>query len=535
MTPTWKLVRVGVPLAFVGVFFLWPLGTIFGRALRPAALGDVLTDGDLLRVMWFTLWQAVVSTVVTLVVALPAAYVIARYEFPGRRLFQAFVTVAFVLPTVVVATAFLTLLRPGGPLAFLQWQRGVMPMLVAHVFFNIAVVVRIVGGFWANLDPRREDAARMLGASQARVFGHVTLPLLAPALLAATTIVFLFTFTSFGVALLLADPSHATIEVEIYRQAIQLFDVPAAAAMAFVQLAVVVAVLVVMTRAQERRGVSQRLVASADVARRPRGRQRAVVAIVMGATATFLAAPLLVLVVRSFRVGAAWSLSSYRALGSSASADLLSVSPWTALRNSLFYAAVATLVACVIGGLASVAIASRPGRATRAVDALLMLPLGTSAVTVGFGFLLAFDEPPLDVSRSWLIVPLAHAVVAIPFVIRIVVPALRSIDPRLRDAARMLGASPRQVWREVDAPIIARGFAVAAGFCAAVSLGEFGATLFITRPDTPTMPVAIERFLSRPGELNVGQSLAMATILMVVTAALILLVERARVLEGGDF
>ncbi len=485
--------------------------------------------------MWFTLWQAVVSTVLTLLVGMPAAYVVARYEFPGRRLFRAFVTVPFVLPTVVVATAFLALLRPGGPLAFLHWQRGVGPMLAAHVFFNVAVVVRTVGGFWANLDPRREDAARMLGASRLRVFRSVTLPLLAPALLAAATIVFLFTFTSFGVALLLADPAHATVEVEVYRQAIELFDLPVAAALAFVQIIAVLAVLSVMARAQERRGVTQRLVAAAHTARRPRGRQRWFVATVVGMTALGLGVPLAVLVSRSFHVGGRWSLSSYRALSSSASTSTLFVSPWTAVRNSLLFAIVATALALVIGGLAATAIASRPGRATRTADVLLMLPLGTSAVTVGFGFLLAFDAPPLDLSTSWFIIPIAHAIVAIPFVIRIVVPALRSIDPRLRDAAAMLGASPRRVRLEVDAPIVARAFAVAAAFCAAVSLGEFGATLFIARPDTPTVPVAIQRFLTRPGELNVGQSLAMATILMALTGFVVFAIERVRVIDGGEF
>ena len=140
-----------------------------------------------------------------------------------------------------------------------------------------------------------------------------------------------------------------------------------------------------------------------------------------------------------------------------------------------------------------------------------MLPLGTSAVTVGFGFLVAFEHAAARPRRRRaLLVPIAHAVVAIPFVVRAVVPALRSIDPRLRDAATMLGASPRRVWREVDLPIVARAFAVAAGFCAAVSLGEFGATLFIARPDWPTVPIAIQRFLARPGEINVDQALAMS-------------------------
>jgi thiamine transport system permease protein len=529
-----RFARVAVPVGFLALFFAGPVTAIFARSLRPGALGAVLTDPVFRRIAWFTLWQAVVSTLLTLVVGLPAAYVVARYEFAGRRLFRAFVTVPFVLPTVVVATAFLALLRPGGPLAFLHWQRGVAPMLVAHVFFNVAVVVRTVGGFWANLDPRREEAARMLGASRSRAFRHVTLPLLAPSIIAAASIVFLFTFTSFGVALLLADPAHATLEVEIYRQAIELFDLRTAAALALVQMLAVLGVVFALARAQERRAVAQQLVGAGDSARRPRGRQKLLVGGILGGTTLFLGGPLVVLVWRSIRIGGHWSLGSYRALGSSASTTTLFVSPWAAVRNSVEFAAIATSIALVVGGLASVAIAARPGRATRTLDAFLMLPLGTSAVTVGFGFLIASEHAPAALAASPLLVPIAHAMVAIPFVVRAVVPALRSIDPRLRDAATMLGAGPRRVWREVDLPITARAFAVAAGFCAAVSLGEFGATLFISRPDWPTVPIAIQRFLARPGQINVDQSLAMSVILMLLTAIVVFAIERVRVRDLGE-
>ncbi len=363
----------------------------------------------------------------------------------------------------------------------------------------------------------------------------MTLPLLTPSIVAAGSIVFLFTFTSFGVALLLADPGHATLEVEIYRQAVQLFDLRTAAALALVQIVAVLAVVFALARVQERRGIAQRLVGGADSARRARGRERAVVGGVVGVTTLFLGAPLAVLVWRSVHAGGQWSLSSYRALGSSAAANTLFVSPWAAVRNSVEFAVVATAIALVVGGLASVVIASRAGRATRTFDAFLMLPLGTSAVTVGFGFLLAFRHAPAGLATSPLLVPIAHAVVAIPFVVRSVVPALRSIDPRLRDAATMLGAGPRRVWREVDLPITARAFAVAAGFCAAVSLGEFGATLFIARPDWPTVPIAIQRFLARPGEINVDRALAMSVILMLLTAAVVFAVERVRVRDLGDF
>ncbi len=535
MTRLARVVRVAIPVGFLTLFFAWPLAAIFAHSLRPGAIVDVFTDPSLRRVVWFTLWQAVVSTVATLVVGLPAAYVVARYDFPGRRAFRAFVTIPFVLPTVVVATAFLALLQPGGPLTFLHWRPGVAPMLIAHVFFNVAVVVRTVGGFWANLDPRREEAARMLGASRTRAFLGVTLPLLAPAIIAAASIVFLFTFTSFGVALLLAGPAHATIEVEIYRQAVDFFDLRTAAALALVQIVAVLAVVVTLGRAQERRGVAQRLVGSVDSARRPRGREKFVVGGILGLTTLFLGGPLVVLVWRSFHVGGQWSLDSYRALGSSASTSTLYVSPWTAVVNSIVFAAIATVIALVVGGLASVAIAARPSRATRSMDAFLMLPLGTSAVTVGFGFLLASQHVPRSVADWWLLVPIAHSVIAIPFVVRAVVPVLRSIDPRLRDAATMLGAGPRRVWREVDFPIVARAFVVAAGFCAAVSLGEFGATLFIARPDWPTVPIAIQRFIAKPGQINFDQALALSVILMAMTAVVVFAIERVRVRDLGEF
>jgi len=198
------------------------------------------------------------------------------------------------------------------------------------------------------------------------------------------------------------------------------------------------------------------------------------------------------------------------------------------------YATVAAVIAVVIGGLASVTIASRPGRATRAMDTLLMLPLGTSAVTIGFGFLVALDRWPVDLRAKAILVPLAQAVVAIPFVIRAVVPALRSIDPRLRDAASMLGASPRRVWREIDLPITLQAFAVGFAFAMAVSLGEFGATTFVARPDAPTIPIAISRFLSRPGALNIGQAMAMSTVLMFVTGLIVLAIEYLQARELGE-
>jgi thiamine transport system permease protein len=199
--------------------------------------------------------------------------------------------------------------------------------------------------------------------------------------------------------------------------------------------------------------------------------------------------------------------------------------------NSLRVAAIATVIAVVLGALAAAALTRSGGRVARTVDAALLLPLGTSAVTVGFGFLIALDAP-VDLRASPWLVPLAQAVVALPFVVRTMTPVLRAIDDRLREAAAVLGASPVQVWREVDLPLVRRALLVAAGFAFAISLGEFGATTVIARADTPTVPVAIDRLLGRPGSLNVAQAFALSVVLMVLTAGAVLLVDRARRRDG---
>lgn len=542
-----------VPVVFLGAFFVVPVSRIIGLGLAPegqlelGAVTRVLTDPRVRGVAWFTLWQATLSTVLTLAVGLPGAYVLSRVAFRGRELLRALVTIPFVLPTVVVGSAFLALLGPRSPVnaaltsvlgdgaPTLDLRRTVTAILLAHVFFNYAVVVRTVGGLWSHLDPRIEDAARVLGASRWRVFREVTLPLLRPAIASTAAIVFLFTFTSFGVVLILGGAARATIEVEIHRATTQLLDLPLASALALLQLVAVVTALAVYGRLQ-RTAATQRLVGAAVSARPPRSPgERAFLVANLAVMALLLLAPLVVLVERSFVTPDGYGLANWRTLFGGQPDTLLAVSPWQAVRNSVGFGLAATVVALIVGGLAATAATVREDRLSGLVDRALMLPLGTSAVTIGFGFLIAFDRPPLDLRGSPLLVPIAQALIAVPFVVRTLVPVLRSIDQRLRDAAATLGAGPGRVWREVDLPIVGRALLVAAGFSFAIAVGEFGATVFVARAQFPTMPVAIFRFLGRPGVANFGQAMAMSTLLMVVTASAIALIDRLRVGQVGRF
>ena len=518
--------------AFMALFFAWPIGGVIARGLSgtsPASLlGEILGSESHRSVIWFTVWQAAVSTVLTVAVALPAAGAVARLRFRGQRLVRALVTVPFVLPTVVVGAAFEGLFDRFGLAGGegLSLRHTVWAILAAHVFFNYAVVLRTVGAHWANLDARVEDQARVLGASRFRVFRQVVLPRLAPSIAAASAIVYLFSFTSFGVVLILGGPARATIETEIYRYAIVRLDLSTAAALAVVQLAAVVA-LVAVSNALERRRAAIEPASTPAAAPRRRGPGLVANLAVMG---VILGLPLAVLVERSLAAGlrGGYTLRNYTAMAERV--NLLPDTALAALGNSLVFAVPAAALALLVGGAATLVVLRSGSRGTRglgrAFDVGLTLPLGTSAVTIGLGFLLVLNRPPIDIRTSVIVVPIAHALVGIPFVVRTLVPMLRTINPRVREAAAVLGASPRRVRREVDLRLAARGVAVGAGFAFAVSLGEFGATSFIPRrPETLTAPLALFRLLGTPGEALRGQAMALAVSLMALTAVAVFVMD----------
>ena len=392
----------------------------------------------------------------------------------------------------------------------------------------------IVGGFWSRLPGEMSDAARMLGASRIKVFIRVTLPMIMPAVLAAAMLVFVFCFTSFGVILILGGPRLATIEVEIYRQAVNLFNLPMAATLSLVQLVFTFALMGIYTRFERRVSVGFMPRSIAGLGHpRTRGQKLAI-----GSTLLFmlllLGTPLLALVLDSVITEKGFGLLYYRSLFDSPTGSIMFVPPIAAMANSLAYALAATMIALVVGGFCAAFLAGGRSKAASIMDPLFMLPLSTSAVTLGFGFIVALDRPPLDLRTSFILPAIAHALVGFPFVIRALLPAWRSIPGSLREAAAMLGASPMKVWSQVNWPMLRRPLLVGAIFAFAISMGEFGATVFVARPQTPTLPLAIFRYLSHPGALNAGRAMAMSCLLMLTTSAGFLFIEKFR-FGGEDF
>ncbi len=512
-------ISIGV-LSFLAIAVAYPAIAM----VRRFADDDVLLSAtSTLRIIWFTLFQAGLSTVLTIVVALPLAHVLATYRIGIRSAVMAAVLIPFVLPTVVVAVAVRGLLDRFG-LTVDGFDGSLVAILVAHVVFNVSVVVRMVGGYWGSLDHRMMEAAAALGASPRSRFRRVTLPLLRPALLAASAIVFLFTFTSFGVIVILGGLGRATLETEIYRFAITRNDFGSAAVLAILQAVAVGAVAVLNQRLQHR------IHSPASGARLTHRREltsagaRLYVAGVLTLTLGLLLSPFVALLLRSVDVDGSFGFDNFVALAERP--NVLPVSPLRSLSNSVMFAAAAAVLAGALGTLAAVAAATGV-RLSRWVETAVLVPLGISAVTLGFGYLVGFTF--LELRRSPVLVIVAHAVIGIPFVVGSVLPAVRSLDGSLVDAGSALGAPAKRVIRRIVIPLLRPAVAGGIGFAGAVSLGEFGASGFLARGRTSyTAPQAIFGLIGQPAAVLQGQAAALCVLLGVVIVVLVVAIDRLR-------
>lgn len=504
-----------------------PVLAVLAQAVRPDGVWDLDSLGRILgsprtwRLLAVTVGQATISTLFTGVVGLPLAWVLSRYRFGGRGVVRTAAMVPFVLPSIVLGSAIASILGPSG---LVDARSSWWPVIVAHVCFNLAVFVRVVGAALDGLDPAIEDAARTLGAGPLRSAWRVMLPAVAPAIGAAAVVVFLFCLTSFGVIVVLGGGAVSTLEVEIWVRATQQFDLSGAAVLAGLQVLAVVGTLALHARFSRSSRRPDR--SGARWARRPAGlgewSQVAGAVLVVGLVTVV---PLGALVERSLRLpGGGHGLDHWRHLGSATAGTGLVVSPLDAVATSVVAALLATTVAVLVGVPAARVAARRPGGAS---DRILLLPLGVSATTVGLGVLLAVGRPPVDLRRSWWLVPVAQALVAVPLVVRAVATALRELPPAVLQVAATCGAGPRGRWWRVELPMIRGSVVAGAGLAMVASLGEFGATVFLARTDRPTVPVAIERLLSRPGSAGFGQAMALSCVLVLLCGTVLLVVDRA--------
>ena len=483
------------PVTFLSVFFVVPVANTFLRFYQFSEFSDVLGNQSLRGVAWFSLWQALISTIATLALGLPATWALSRFTFRGSRIARGILTAPFVLPAVVVAAGVLAITD----------SRGVVPIIWAHVVFNVSVILRIVGPRWSMVNHRLEYGAATLGARPSRAFTLVVWPQISDAVISAATLVFIYCFTSFGVIAILGGVSRRTLESEIFTQAVRLGNTETATALAVLQAVIIGAVLFTTRRSSRPNSTSLHVSTPQSLHSKP-NRRLSPLMFVMTAVLV-VASPLLATVYRSLIINSELSLSAWRSIFSG-SLPALSVSSLSVITTSLVFAIAAACICVPLGLLVARSSAQR---------ALFSLPLVISAATLGIGLIITFNSSPFAWrSERWLI-PGIHAVISLPLVIRALDPAIRAIPISLRNASATLGASPLITWVRVDVPILRPAILRATGLSMAISLGEFGATSFLSRSGSTTLPIAIAQLLGKPGVATQQAGFALAALMVLVT------------------
>jgi thiamine transport system permease protein len=501
-----------LPLGFVLVFLAYPVLKLLSGAFSGAALLAVLENPYYLGRAWWTFESAVVSTLLALILGVPMAVVFAKYDFGFKRVLEAVLTLPFVVPTVVAGMGFLALF--GGDGVFNLSGTPVL-IVLANVFYNLALVVRIVSSYLSVLDPELEDAARLEGANAWQVLTRISLPIARPAIFASGALVFLYCFASFGVPLLLGGGRYNTLEVEIWQSVSARLKLSEASALALIQLLITFVASLFYTRAQSQSSLALEFNAS-----RPKAvgvaRVTLIGFIIFALVLTL--APLLALLRRALSDANGLTLQYFAAAFTVG--DGLSDVPLTlALGNAATFVTLSLLLAVPLG-LAYAFAAHFTG--SRILDALSLLPLMTSATLLGVGYIVAY--PALTANLGLLIA--AYVMGAYPFITRSVLSALRALPPEMLEAARVSGAGEFQVFWFIILPLLRPALSTGIAFGFATVIGEFGATLVLSRPEWATLSTIIYGKLGRPGQLN--QASAVAVLLLVLTTTGFLLLDRTR-------
>ena len=525
-----------IPVAFLLVFFYLPMASILKLGLWEngptlSFIRSVLANGYHRDVIAFTVGQALASTVLTLVIGLPGAYIFANYDFPGKRTIKALLTVPFVMPSIMVALGFVILFGRDGLIAHLIGRDpGIIytwkAILLAHAFYNFPVVARMVSTLWQRVNPHYEEAAMALGAKDWRLFLRITLPLISPAIFASAMLTFVFCFLSFSIPLILGGYRYATIEVDIFTSVMTLLDFRTGAALAVIQIGLSAVFMYVYLKSLE--AYSKR--EEQKIVRKP---ERLSVRDLLswkglGIAAyttfilVFIVAPLSAVVYDSLLFNGHLSIENYRRVFSRTYNPMFGTSTVGAVKNSLAFGFATVAFSIIVALPIAYALHRWNFRGKRLLDVLAMLPLASSPITIGLAYIRFFHGTPLY--YTFWIVAIAHVIIAYPFVFRALSTSLGKIRRNLYEAALSLGARELTAFLRVELPLALGGLIVGAIFAFAMSIAELGATYMLATPEYTTMTIAVYKFI---GARQFGSASALSVLLMLISALSFLLIERA--------
>ena len=502
-------------------------------------------------VIKFTFYQALISTIVTMAIGLPIAWQLGRYKWPLQSVTKAILTMPFVMPSIVAAMGFLYIVGKAGLNIRVDETTWFATLIIAHAWFNMALIIRFCEPVLSTLDPKLEEQMRLLPSGSTKVgrLRNLWLPLLAPSIAAAACMTFVFSFTSFALVrwITLGDNTLESVMAGVGSSAgiegymISRNEIVLGSSM--IQFTILLISLFLMSWLQQKRQIS--LPQSSEAISKKKNFRGWMI---IGPGLLFSLAPLITVFLASFRIRStdssgteySWDTSGWEfAFTSSNSMS----SAWEALFNSLGYAAITLIIAVPLGWILAQTILdvekSRP-RLARTLDILTMLPFAISSVMIGLGVMLGMIRIDAEFFYSfWPTPALAHIMITTPFVVRIMLPALRSIQPAYEECAQTLGITKWRRFFQIKLPLLRGSILVATIFTLAMSLGEFGASWVVTRnSDWTTLPIMIDSLRAIPykNSLTAPAACAVSSVLMGITLILFTWAEKFRpARDGGMF
>ncbi len=534
---------IGLPLLVLTIFLFYPVGgAVLGPLLitGPGPIIETLTSEITHRAFTFTILQAMLSTVLTLAVGLPGAFILARLDFRGKSLIRATIIVPFVLPSIAVVVGFMRLFGAYGVLdsllmslmgtteSVLNLASGLTGIVLAHTLYNVPIVILMVSASLERLSPEIEESAEILGASPLQKLVRIIMPHITGSILAASLMVFLFCFLSFPIVLALGQGAFSTLEVRIWTS-FRIFNYAEASATALLQLIVTLSVAYAYVQSTRHTAMTPTMTASIKTVQfgsLSLGRRSAVLLYTI-LLVILCIGPIASIVYSSFYdpVREEYTLRGLMNLFRMGTGGGL-----VPLVNSLIYAGLSTLFAIILGLPLAYSRRSRTRLVSTLSSIATLVPLGVSSITLAYG-LMTMVAIPLRLSLNpWPLIVIAQTIIGLPFTTRSIEIALSKIDQELIDSAEILGANRLQRLFFVELPLLSPGLIVGASFAFAMAIGEMSATLFIALPQNITLAVAIYEYLS---VRKLVEASSAALVLILICFIMFVIIQRLSESGGG--
>ena len=523
----------------------------------------------------FTIIESIFSVLLTLIIGLPLAWQLGRYEWKRIRIIRALLSVPFVMPAIVAAMGFIAIIGDDGPMMFigldLRTETGIIgsisditgfenpghfiALILAHAWFNISLIIRMVEPTLSTMDPVWEEQLRMLPSGKTRLgrLRNIWIPFIGPAIACASALCFVFSFTSFALVKWLS-PNNSTLEslmadnggtAGIYNYRIDTSEI--VLAVSLVQLIILISALIITSHLQKKHSIRHSMISESS-ARTHRGPSNFFGKLIVMFGMIFTIMPLILTIYSSFQVrtndqGVLTNQFSLEAWKQVWKGDNSNISLHEALMNSLTYALFTLIISISIGWVMASCINrlenEGKNKSAKLVDIISLAPLGVSAVMIGLGVLLGLLRWSPELFNWYFIPVLPHVLLTTPFVVRIMLPAIRSIDPSFEEQSIMLGHSKLRCWWHSRVSFLIAPIAVASSLTIAFSLGEFGATWILVRSGSwDTLSILTDQLMNQPkfNALIYPMAMASATVLMLLTFILFLVAEWMRPKgEGSGF